>query len=38
MLAKKKQNNKLSCYDLIKEMPNLCFEYPFLKKGWIVHT
>lgn len=32
MLGKKKLNNKLSCYDLIKEIPNLYEEYPFLKE------
>lgn len=32
MLAKKKNNNNLSCYDLTKEIPNLCKEYPFLKE------
>ena len=31
-LAKKKINNKLSCYDLIKEIPSLYEEYPFLKE------
>ncbi len=32
MLAKKKINNNLSCYDLIKETPQLYEEYPFLKE------
>lgn len=31
-LAKKKLNNKLTCYELIKEIPNLYKEYPFLKE------
>lgn len=31
MLAKKKNNSNLSCYDLIKEIPSLYKEYPFLK-------
>ena len=32
MLDKKKRNNSLSCYDLIKEIPSLYKEYPFLKE------
>lgn len=32
MLAKKKENNKLSSYDLIKEIPNLHKDYPFLSE------
>ena len=32
MLTKKKINNNLSCYDLIKEIPSLYEEYPFLKE------
>lgn len=31
MLSKKKDNSKLSKYDLIKEIPKLYQEYPFLK-------
>lgn len=32
MFAKKKANNKLSSYDLMKEIPNLCKSYPFLNE------
>ena len=32
MLDKKKNNKSLSCYDLIKEIPSLYKEYPFLKE------
>ena len=32
MLAKKKENNHLSMYDLIKEIPKLYEKYPFLKE------
>ena len=32
MLAKKKENGKLSAYDLIKEIPALAKEYPFLSE------
>lgn len=32
MLNKKKNNSNLSCYDLIKEIPNLYKGYPFLKE------
>ncbi len=31
-LDKKKKNSKLSCYDLIKEIPSMCIDYPFLKE------
>ena len=32
MLARKKENSKLSAYDLIKEIPALAKEYPFLSE------
>ncbi len=31
-LDKKKKNSKLSCYDLVKEIPSMYTEYPFLKE------
>ena len=32
MLDKKLKNNKLTCYDLIEEIPSLYKEYGFLKE------